>query len=181
MSISFDLNLHYVYFIFRIYSSYKLEMPTQIFKIYFIIRNTNFTNCINIFVLDNVCIWFRTLSVFMNFSYGIQNIAKSKPCHHFNFSHPSLSIIELFIAFITIYISLYVSLIFLCNSSEKKIHGPTENENYSHLFILASLKFILNSKSTWNFDNCVSESNFCIFKVSLYIIHRRSQECESSF
>lgn len=57
MSISFDLNLHYVYFfIFRIYSSYKLEMSTQIFKIYFIIKNINFTNCINIFVLDNVYI-----------------------------------------------------------------------------------------------------------------------------
>lgn len=56
MSISFDLNLHYVYFIFRIYSSYKLEMPTQIFKMYFISKNINFTNCINIFVLDNVYI-----------------------------------------------------------------------------------------------------------------------------
>lgn len=57
MSISFDLNLHYVYFfIFRIYSSYTLEMSTQIFKIYFIIKDINFTNCINIFVLDNVYI-----------------------------------------------------------------------------------------------------------------------------
>ena len=87
-------------------ASYKLEMPNQIIKMYFIISNTNFTNCINIFVLENICFWFRTLSVFMNFSYGIQNIVKSKPCHHFNFSHLSLSIIELFIVFITIYISL---------------------------------------------------------------------------
>lgn len=31
-------------------------MSTQIFKIYFIIKNINFTNCINIFVLDNVYI-----------------------------------------------------------------------------------------------------------------------------